>query len=67
MEDGGWKRVALDKNKERFVRIKDFLHIKRRFLRTVRKLSTKEKLLVCENGIFLRTAKKGTCKRSFCA
>ena len=67
MGGGGWKRVALDGNKERFVRIKDFLHIKRRFLRTVRKLSTKEKLLACENGIFLRTAKKGTCKRSFCA
>ena len=33
---GGWKRVALDSNKERFVRIKGFLHIKRRFLRTVK-------------------------------
>ena len=43
MEDGGWKRVALDKNKERFVRIKDFLHIKRRFLRTVRKGLCKRK------------------------
>ena len=43
MEDGGWKRVALDKNKERFVRIKDFLHIKRRFLRTVRKAFCKRK------------------------
>ena len=33
---GGQKRIALDSKKERFVRIKGFLHIKRRFLRTVK-------------------------------
>ena len=37
MGGGGQKRVALDGKKERFVRIKGFLHIKRRLLRTVRK------------------------------
>ena len=47
MGSGGWKRVALDGNKEGFVQKKDFL--------------------VCENGNFLRTAKKGMSKRSFCA
>ena len=31
----------------------------------IKKVCTKEKLLVCENGNFLRTAKKGTCKRNF--
>ena len=35
MGGGGSKRVALDGKKERFVRIKVFLYIKRRFLRTV--------------------------------
>ena len=29
MEYGGWKRVALDSNKERFVRIKGFLYVKK--------------------------------------
>ena len=67
MGGGGWKRVALDSNKERFVRIKGFLYVKRRFLRTVRKGLCKKGLLVCENGNFLRTAKKGTYKRSLCA
>ena len=46
MGGGGWKRVALDRNKERFVQKKSFWFAKM--------------------GIFLRTAKKGTCKRSFC-
>ena len=39
MGGGGWKRVALDSNKERFVRIKGFLYIKKRFLRTVKSCS----------------------------
>ena len=30
-----------------------------------RKGLCKRKLLACENGNFLRTAKKGTCKRNF--
>ena len=29
MGSGGWKRVALDNNKERFVRIKGFLYVKK--------------------------------------
>ena len=29
------------------------------------KVCAKERLLVCENGNFLRTAKKGTCKKKF--
>ena len=33
----------------------------------LKEVCAKEKLLVCENGNYLRTAKKGTCKRSFCA
>ena len=47
MGGGGWKRVALDGKKERFVQKKGFWFVKM--------------------GRFLRTAKKGTCKRSFCA
>ena len=44
MGGGGWKRVALDRNKEKFVRKKNFWFVKM--------------------GIFLRTAKKGTCKKN---
>ena len=29
MGGGGWKRVALDSNKERFVQIKGFLYVKK--------------------------------------
>ena len=32
-----------------------------------KKVCAKERLLVCKNWKFSRTAKKGTCKRSFCA
>ena len=31
----------------------------------IKKVCAKENLLVCENGNFLRTAKKGTCKKKF--
>ena len=85
MGGGGWKRVALDGKKERFVQKKGFWFVKMEFfadsrLRGVemgsggqkrvaldgnKKVCAKEKLLVCENWKFLRTAKKGTCKRSF--
>ena len=47
------------------MRIKDFLHIKGGFGGQFAKLSAKERLLVCKNGKFLRTAKKGTCKKKF--
>ena len=43
MGNGGWKRGVLDGKKERFVQKKGFLHIKRRFLRTVRKAFCKRK------------------------
>ena len=58
---GGWKRVALDSNKERFVRIKGFLHIKRRLLRTVKNCSN-ERCFGCENERFLRAKRKAFCK-----
>ena len=58
---GGWKRVALDSNKERFVRIKVFLHIKRRLLRTVKNCSN-ERCFGCENERFLRAKRKAFCK-----
>ena len=41
--DGGWKRVALGGNKEKFVQIKGFLYVKRQLLRTVRKVLCKRK------------------------
>ena len=50
MGDGGWKRVALGGNKERFVRIKGFLHIKRRFLRTVKIVRTSSVLVAKTRG-----------------
>ena len=50
MGGGGWKRVTLDSNKERFVRIKGFLHIKRRFLRTVKSCSNSDVLVVKTRG-----------------
>ena len=31
MGGGGWKRVILDSNKERFVQIKGFLYVKKAF------------------------------------
>ena len=43
MGDGGWKRIVLNGDKERFVQ--------------------NRKLLVYGNGKFLRTAKKGLCRR----
>ena len=54
---GGWKRVALDGKKERFVRIIGFLHIKRRFLQTVKSCSNK-RCFGCENERLLRAVRK---------
>ena len=45
----------------------EFLYVKGQLLRAVRKLSVNRKLLVCENGNFLRTAKKSTRKSRLCA
>ena len=61
MGGGGQKRIALDSNKERFVRIKGFLHIKRRFLRTVKSCSN-ERCFGCENERLLRVKRKAFCK-----
>ena len=47
---GGQKRIALDSKKERFVRIKGFLHIKRRFLRTVKIVRTSSVLVAKTRG-----------------
>ena len=57
MGNGGWKRVVLDRNMERFVRIKGFLHIKRRLLRAVKSCSNK-RCFSCENERFLRAVRK---------
>ena len=54
---GVQKRIALDGNKERFVRIKGFLHIKRRLLRTVKSGSNK-RCFACENERLLRAVRK---------
>ena len=61
MGGGGQKRIALDSNKERFVRIKGFLHIKRRFLRTVKSCSNK-RCFGCENERLLMVKRKAFCK-----
>ena len=57
MGGGGWKRVALDGKKERFVRIKGCLHIKRLFLHTVKSCSNK-RCFSCENERLLRAVRK---------
>ena len=62
MGGGGWKRIALDSNKERFMEIKGFLHIKRRLLRTVKSRSN-ERCFGCENERLLREKRKAFCKR----
>ena len=38
MGDGGWKRVTLDSNKERFVQIKGFLSVKKAVFADSKKL-----------------------------
>ena len=50
MGGGGWKRIALDSNKERFMEIKGFLHIKRRLLRTVKIVRTSSVLVAKTKG-----------------
>ena len=43
---GGQKRIALDRNKKRYVQKKGFLYIKRRLLRTVKSCSNSGVLVV---------------------
>ena len=62
MGDGGWKKVTLDSNKERFVQIKGFLSVKRRFLRTVKSCSN-ERCFGCKNERLFRVKRKAFCKR----
>ena len=61
MGGGGQKRIALDRNKEKFVRIKGFLYVKRRLLRTVKSRSN-EQCFACENERLLREKRKAFCK-----
>ena len=61
MGDGGWKRVALDSNKERLVQKKGFLYVKRRLLRTVKSCSN-ERCFGCSNERLLRAKRKAFCK-----
>ena len=62
MGGGGWKRIAFGGNKERFVRIKCFLYVIRRLLRTVKSCSNK-RCFGCENERLLRAKRKAYCKR----
>ena len=59
---GVQKRIALDSNKERFVRIKGFLYVTRRLLRTVKSCSN-ERCFGFENERLLRAKRKAFCKR----
>ena len=61
MGGGGWKRIAFGGNKERFVRIKGFLHVKKRLLSTVKSCSN-ERCFGCENERLLRANHKAFCK-----
>ena len=59
---GVQKRIVLGGNKERFVRIKGFLYVKRQLLRTVKSCSNK-RCFACENERLLRAKRKALCKR----
>ena len=52
MGDGGRKRVVLDSNKERFVRINGFLYAKRQLLRATKKGLCKRKAFCSEKVDF---------------
>ena len=57
MGGGGQKRVALDSSKERFVRIKGFLYVKKAVFEEVKSCSNK-RCFGCENERFLRAVRK---------
>ena len=65
MGGGGWKRVALGGNKERFVRKKTFGLRKRQTFSAYAKLSDKEKLFTNTAKLQLSTATKLTCSNPF--
>ena len=50
MESGGWKRVTLDCNKERFVQKKDFWFVKMGIFCGQRKKVRTKEVLVRKNG-----------------
>ena len=58
---GVQKRIVLGGNKERFVRIKGFLYVKRQLLRTVKSCSNK-RCFACENERLLRAKRKALCE-----
>ena len=58
---GVQKRIVLGGNKERFVRIKGFLYVKRQLLRTVKSCSNK-RCFGCENERLLRAKRKALCE-----
>ena len=65
MGSGGWKRVALDGNKERFVRRKCFWFAKKLAFSAHTRLSDKEKTFFSAQRHRLRTAPKLTCSNPF--
>ena len=65
MGGGGWKRVALGGNKERFVRKKCFWFAKKLAFSAHTRLSDKEKTFFSAQRHRLRTAPKLTCSHEF--
>ena len=62
MGGGGWKRVALDGNKERFVRKNGFLYVKKAAFENSKKLF-EQRCFGCENERLLRAKRQAFCKR----
>ena len=52
MESGGWKRVALGDDKERFVQKKSFLFSKGGLLRTMKEVCANRKILFVKKLAF---------------
>ena len=52
MESGGWKRVALGGDKERFVQKKSFLFSKGGLLRTMKEVCANRKILFVKKLAF---------------
>ena len=65
MGDGGWKRIALDGKKERFVQKRAFCLRKRAVFSAHVKPTDKEKLFLSAPQQQLRTAPKLTCSHKF--
>ena len=65
MEDGGWKRIALDGKKERFVQKRAFCLRKRAVFSAHVKPTDKEKTFFSAQRHRLRTTPKLTCSNPF--